>query len=411
MAVSITIEQQPFDYSPAYNPIWWVVSSTNTAQSNFEYICDIYITGVTFAGGQSYLRMKCPADPVYGRGIFNVSNILQSQLSGNLGDTIYGFQQCQNSVLEYSVKFGELYGASSGIIAYPNITIVTGETSFNGSLGNIEWKDYQPKNYVAELYTTKINLLTNAPSSGTIRIDENQWIYAMSQTSGAIKFANVNVYTNGVLSVTGRFINYQYHNTSTIANRMIRFPSGYNINDILVDPVLILPTHTSWEIYFTDTDHNRITDSYFVFADATCTAHTVYRIHFKNKLGGYDSFSFIRASQITTDIKRDKFQKVLGEFKSAASYTYNKSDRSETNFNTEYKETIKLNSDWITEDQSVWIQELFSSPDIKMEDDSGNLIPINIIDTQYTQRKHNTDKIFNIEVSIQTTFTETRQRA
>lgn len=422
--MAITIQAAAPAYSPDYNPIWWVVSSTNTAQANFEYICDIYITGVTFAGGAAYLRLKAPADPTYGRGVFDISKILQRELTSDLSDAIFGFQQCSNSILSYDIKFGELYGPSSGIVAYPNLTSQLTQIAFNGSLGTLERKDYTSTDYVADTSVTQINLLSNAPSSGTIRTNENAWIYAMSQTSGAIKYANIITYTDARWTTQDkvyRVINHAYHSmlATQIGNKMIRFPVGWNMNSIPNSSISInqqsilsvVNTPKSWQIYFTDTDKNRITKSFFFTVDDKCTAHTVYRIHFKNKWGAYDSFSFIRASQKSADIKRNKYEKVIGNFKSGSSYTYNKTDRFETNFYTEYKHTIKLHSDWINENQSVWLEELLTSPEIYVDDVTSGLLPINITDTKYIQRQHLTDKIFNLEINIQYTFNEIRQGA
>lgn len=428
--MAITILQSLGNNLPAYNSVAWVVSSTNTAQENFEYICDVYITGETFAGGASYLRLKTPADPLYGRGVFNVFPILNRYVTGDIDNTIYGFQQCSNSVKEYVLKFGELYGPSSGIIAYPDLALSTSlgvNNIFNGSLGVLERKDYTNALYNANVYTSPVSFLTNAPSSGTINIteEEDAWIYVLSQTSGAIKYANINTYTgtfpNKILFFTYRVINHQYHNTSTVANRMLRFPAGYNMNSIpnsdivytnaAVLPIFFYVATTLWEIYFTDTNKNRITESYWFAKSSECTAHTRYRLHFKNKFGGYDSFSFIRASQKSAEITRKKFEKVMGEFKSASSYVYNKTDRFETNYHTEYKHTLKLQSDWINEDQSVWLEELITSPDIRLDDATHGLVPINIVETNYVQRQHKTDKIFNLEINIQYTFSETRQGA
>ena len=423
--MAITTIQNPDTYAPVYNPMWFVVSSNLTSQPNFEYICDVYITGVTFAGGSTYLRLKCPADPTYGRGVFNIAPILERELTSDIGNTIYGFQQCTNSILQYTVQFGELYGLSSGVTAYPNLNSANG-LAFIGGLQAIEFKDYTVNNYVvAGIGTNRtVNLLSNAPSSGTIRTSENQWIYMMSQTSGAIKYANILIYdANGLINAV-RIINHQYHNTSTIANNMLRFPAGYNVDSISesdrvyrtssnVDYPLLLgdSSVTKMEIYFTDTNYNKITASYWTFKSTPCTDHTVYRLHFKNKYGGFDSFSFIRASQKSSDIKRNKFEKVMGNFKSASSYTYNKTDRFETNIYTEYKHTIKLNSDWINQNQSVWLEELLTSPEIYHDDATHGLLPVNITDTKYIQRQHKTDKLFNLSIDIQYTFNERRQGA
>src|SRR3990172_1806361 len=236
--MAITIQSELSGHAPSYNPIWWVVSSNNTAQANFEYIFDVYITGVTFAGGATYLRFKVPADPTYGRGTFNVAPILQRELTSDIGNAVLGFQQCASSVVEYDVKIGEFYGASSGIVAYPNLLSYTGKTAFNGSLSVIEWKDWNITNYGANVFTAPVEILSNAPSSGTIRTDENAWINVLSQTSGAIKFAHVNTYdSNNVLLYSYHVINHAYHAITTVANRMLRFSAGYNMNSITASSI------------------------------------------------------------------------------------------------------------------------------------------------------------------------------
>ncbi len=423
--MAITILASPESYAPAFNPIWWGVYSDQTGQPNFEFICDVYITGVTFAGGASFLRLKVPSNPSDGYGYFNVAPILRRQLSGDLGDTIYGFQPCTSSILDYSVKFGELYGPSSGVIAHTDLTTSTGKTAFNGSLQTMEWLDYRTADYVANTSATQINLLSQSPSSGTINTGYSQWIYAMSQTSGAIKFANINSFNSaGTLTNTAVVINSGSYTPSQAYNRMIRFPAGYNISQIPAGAVvsgtlanfLNTTTNARWEIYFTDSAHNRISKSFYSSWDTNCTSHTIYQIYFKNKLGGYDVFDFTRASQKSVDIKRSKFQKIMGRTsEDTGVFIYRDYDRFETNFYTEYKENIKLNSNWITETQSVWLQEMLTSPDIRMDiigaTGSHFLVPVNIIETNYTQRQHKTDKTFNIEINIQPSFKELRQGA
>jgi hypothetical protein len=144
--------------------------------------------------------------------------------------------------------------------------------------------------------------------------------------------------------------------------------------------------------------------------DTTCTNHSVYRLHFKNKLGAFDSFSFIRASQINTNIERKKYERGKVQPQSASTSTYYIKNRFETDFYTQYEHTIKINSDWITETQSVWLEELLTSPEVYL-DISTDVVAVNIVDTNYTQRQHKTDKIFNLELSIKYTFKETRQGA
>lgn len=419
----------PETFAPAYNPIWWLFSSDKTGEPNFEYYIDLSITGVVFAGGSTFIRMKAPADPLYAQGLFDVADILQRQLTSNIDEYVEGFNHCPQSIVEYSIVYGELYGPSSAVTAYIGGTVI-GYVAFNGSLSALEWKQYTAGNYVAIDAGTNNNvkLLTNKPASGTVRDGEDQWIYVMSGISGAIKFAHINTYTQGwadkLIVNSYMVINHQYYDPTSpsVERRMLRFASGWNIGEIPAGSVykttggtgqiLISPDSiTIWEIYFTDSNHNRITESFWVKKDTLCSTHTEYRLHFKNKWGGFDSFTFTKASQINTDITRRMYEKVMGQHQSSIEYTYLENERFKTNFYTGYDQTIRLNSDWISEAQSVWLQELLTCPEIYLDDSTPGLTPVNIIDTKYTQRKHATDKIFNLSIEIQFTFSETRQGA
>jgi len=405
---------------PAYNPMVIAAVSNATAQDNFEYIFDISITGQTFAGGATFIRLKAPADPTYGSGFCNLSPIVQRYLTSDIGNDIYGFQQASNSIKEVVVQFGELYGVGSGVTAYTNQNSYT-FYAFNGSIPALAWRNaYTSADYAANTFATPVNLLTNSPSSGSIRTSEDAWIDIISQTSGAVKYAEIKISSNGGSDRYITVVNPNYHNTSTVANRMLRFPSGFNLNSIAAGSIMygesqpILSalagaTATEYEIFFKDSSFRRISDSFYYKISDLCTPHTIYRLHFKNKFGAFDSFSFIRASQVSTDINRKSYEKTIGEPKSATSYTYNNTDRFQSNYHTQHKHTIKLNSDWINEDQSVWLEELLTSPEIYHDDDTHGLVPVNIVETNYVQRQAKTDKIFNLSVSIQYSFSETRQ--
>ena len=438
----VTVIEEPEAFAPAYNPIWWLFDSDQKTQANFEYFLDIFITGVEFAGETPYLRLKTPGGgPQAGHGaaklgIFNVADILQRQLTSDIGDSEYGFQQCSNSIIEYQVRYGEMYGPSSAVTEYISGTSIM-FSAFNGSLGVLEWKDYIMGNYVSfdTATNTGVKLLSNQPPSGTIRALEDQWIYLMSGTSGAVKFANINIYAgtynNKVFQGGYRVINHSYFNIATPANKMLRFPSGWNLMSIpqgsiydylggAVDYIHIDNDNIKmWEIYFLDSNHNRLTESFWVMKDDMCSNYEEYRLHFKNKWGGFDSFTFTKASQTNVGITRNVYERPTGNFKSITSYTYNKTDRFQTNFYTGYKHTIRLNSDWITEDQSLWLEELLTSPEVYLYDSRMSLrtenihglVPVNIVDTNYTQRKHVTDRLFNISIEIQYTFRENRQGA
>jgi hypothetical protein len=141
---------------------------------------------------------------------------------------------------------------------------------------------------------------------------------------------------------------------------------------------------------------------------SNCSDHTKYRLHFLNRLGGFDSFSFIKGSQITDSISKSNYKKPKGTL-TGSSFGYTISDRLTTQYQTEVKTAYQINSDWIDDYESDWLRELLSSPIIFWEKDS-ELIAINVTDVSYIAKKGLTDMTFNLTVTFETSYTNQMQR-
>ena len=73
MSIITTLKNPPI-WSPAYNPIIWMVDSDQTTQFKFRYVFDVYIHG------QDEIRFKVPPNP-NGVGIIDVSTLAAGRLS------------------------------------------------------------------------------------------------------------------------------------------------------------------------------------------------------------------------------------------------------------------------------------------------------------------------------------------
>lgn len=72
--MSITsVLQQPPVWSPAYNPILWMVASNQTTQFKFRYVFDVQIFG------RDPIRFKVPPNPE-GRGLIDVSGLVAGEI-------------------------------------------------------------------------------------------------------------------------------------------------------------------------------------------------------------------------------------------------------------------------------------------------------------------------------------------
>jgi hypothetical protein len=74
MSIITTLKNPPI-WSPAYNPIIWMVDSDQTTQFKFRYVFDVYIYEQA-----SYIRFKVPPNPK-GAGLIDVSTLVAGELS------------------------------------------------------------------------------------------------------------------------------------------------------------------------------------------------------------------------------------------------------------------------------------------------------------------------------------------
>ena len=178
--MAITIEQEPVLISPAYNDIVYVISSDNTTETNFKYVADIVVKGKSF-------RITLFPHPSLSSTFVNVGRIIENYLSSDIGDGIYGFQECNKSYEEYTVRFGEQYG--DPVVVYPNLTSDT-KYAWNGVIDFLPYQSYTGANYImVQMDITPF--LTNQPSDITIRDSEDAWLYGITNTSGTINYAQL----------------------------------------------------------------------------------------------------------------------------------------------------------------------------------------------------------------------------
>ena len=143
--------------------------------------------------------------------------------------------------------------------------------------------------------------------------------------------------------------------------------------------------------------------------DYECTKHDIFTVHFLNKLGGFDTFSFIRLSRRIADIDRIEYKKNTGTLKADGTIVYAGTDRGIVTLDTSIRDRVTVSSDWLTEEESIWLQELITSPEVFF-DNGTELQAINIKNTRYEKKKRANDVIFNYELEFEFGQIHSRQR-
>ena len=413
--MAITIEQSPGSVQPAYNDLVYVVSSTNTAEENFQFVADVYISGVT---SPTYYRFKKPPHPTHSVGVFDIHRIMENYVSHDINTTTYGFQENTNSWKQYQVKFGEEYGESSAIVVTADMTSSGSGEVFNGALGFIDYKDFPQSSY---LISSGFKLfLTNAPNTQNIYTDENAWLHMMTNTSGSIYFARVRTYDDydagGSIIATHQIINPYTDSEADENGQYIRFGCGTkNLNLIEAAKFfsgaqsIITAATKSYTVFIQNSVGSTVSETVTFNIRDKCSRYDSYRLHFLNKLGGFDSLTFDMVAVETTDISRTLFKKTVGTT-TATTFSYAKSDKENQELSVMYQDTLTMESNWITEAEGTWLEELVHSPVVFLDHATHGLIALNITKARHTKRKDDVDKLINIQIEAKYSFNNSRQR-
>ena len=401
--MAITILANPKDFAPVYNKMEYLISSTNFAQTNFAYLVDIYING----SGTKTVRLRIPVRPSDQYGKVDIHRVLESALTSDVGNPDptagSGTYEAPNSALTYIVEFGEEYGNT--IIQYPNETTDISRKAFNASLEKRPFINWDVTEYELDGVTKKF--LTNAPDNHTVSINSHGWSYYKEAT--AIDFFTVNTYDSAGSVISS----FRIDPTATSGAIQFVPSSPASLNNIdnanLISGIqpIIIDAVATYNIQAVGTITNLSEVRTFVIKE-NCK-YDVNTLIFQNNLGAFDNFTFYLGDMSTTAIER-KDMKVNVDTVVGTDIVYSMNEREKVTYYTKKSETIKLMSDWITEAESNWLLELFSSPEIYLQEGNELTAVAKIKATNYTKKKVVRDKLFKIDVELELGYDDYRQR-
>jgi hypothetical protein len=91
--------------------------------------------------------------------------------------------------------------------------------------------------------------------------------------------------------------------------------------------------------------------------DTRCSNYENQRIVFLNRLGGWDYFNFTLDSKKSLTISRTEYEKILD-------WNYTIGDRGKSILAQKAEVKMTSTSNWITEKDSIWLEELLTSPEV-----------------------------------------------
>ena len=387
--MAITIIATPSAFMAAYNQVPYTVSSNLTAQPNFNFIVDV---NETSGANNPLARLKYPVQPSSAQLQFDVGSVLKNYVSYDFNNVTGVFGTNTNSRLKYYVQFRELYDVSgtptlSGVLASNPVTPSASSYNFAGN-GIFDFEDYTSTAY-NNLNVSGFGYLSNAGSTERIESNQEKFLYWFDPNT-AVKYIQYTGATGNVVTAV----------TLTAKEHLFSIKAGKYAQDILIaGGISIIDTYN---VSLLGATSNVLASRTFSL-NTECSQYPTVRLHWMNKLGGFDTFNFNKNTINAMDIERK-------QFKAPLPIGYSKQDRLKTNYNTTINDKISINSDWISEAESTLLEELATSPVIYLERSATEFVAVNITNTSYEIKTFLTDrKMFNVSFDIEYTYSRYRQ--
>jgi len=429
MAIFLTQNGEPEEFGLAYNDNAYVIKTTNytpTVRFKVSILPETYPVEPVVGIVRVYPTRAEDGGTVYlDRAFFDPSRFLQSYVEGytNIeGASHNGFFTNNKTHKEYLLFIQEEEKDANGVYVGGDLIFTNLKSVWNGVRNEIEWLDFDYTNYTINTFSTTKKFLTDSPR--TIKIDSaqsHQLSFIVNERYGANQY-NIKAYSG--YNATGSLIADGVVTNNIAANqdwssRYFRIPVGtYDIGNI--DPSLYtdsllgttpstaLTGAASYTIHLEDNTNAQTSEKVTFNINQTCTKYNEVRVHFLNRLGGYDAFNFYMKSIHTTDIKKDKYDQQHHDW-TGWSYDYSKKSRGATDYNVSLNKKLTVNTDYLTEEESLWMEDLITSPNAYIEE-SNELIAVNL-DARKIQRKTSlNDKLMQYTFELSYSIKNRRQR-
>ena len=410
--MALTIANQPVVLSSANDDlVYTCLESSLYTQTNFKYICDIYIGGVKVA------QLKSFPNPVSYYGVFNIGNVVRNYVNSNL--TYLPFTAgirvdiFSNHTRLVECKFGYEYGAN--ITQYLNVE--TRSNSYSNSynkrrvfnITTVPTTSYKLDTFATNRPTSRTNIFlpgSGVPAAPVLIPFYSKTVYPSSPQNIVFRVNRYSKDGTYTLSSAITSVNARIDNTMTqydVSPRSLNTALGTTFID---DNTLYYNVFTSIEIS-SGVFSTATTPNFYPYCESK---YEVFTLVWLNQYGGYDSYQFSKKSKRTYNSEKKSFERIpyninpangkMDYVQMSGSTTSKVFVENQIVYDSKFKESLSFNTDIIDEATYDWLSELIISPSVFLFSND-SFVPIMIKETNYEFKKRVNDKVFNLTINAE----------
>ena len=395
--MALTVSQTPQLYTPAYNAQTFRALSNQIAVTDFKYIVTVQVNGGTIFTFDVLQRPD-------GYIIYDPIEIVKNYITRDyFNPKLYqsgSYALATGKAATVQVKIKEYYtGTVQSTISYDY-------TVWDACLNNDDFNVFDYTSYLGDItYGTSIIPLSTIDNVyPTINIESGDYF--------------IHFFRNGATVVVlttkdsgGLLVDVVTINLNTGNNLIHYIDCGYNSLVALG----MTPPEDGWSVTVdikTPASPSGFTTVYTeeLFFKSECTKYDKYGLFYLTRAGKIDYMDFNFISQTSIN-KKNNDVRLNPNKNGTSSYGSNVWDAEKFIVSTQTTKQILLNSDWISQEQSSQLEELFDSPVVYLKDYTLNRYhSVTITDNSYSIKRTSSDKLFNYSVTVEYGTQETRQR-
>lgn len=403
--MAITIDEQPYEYTPIGQRLMIVASSTNVANAGFRFVFDF---------GSFQVNVQPNAA---NKGILDLAPIFREQLQhGVYTTTSADSENSSVAFISCTIKEGWLIDgvftvSGSGMADIDDVYAFLAEYQVADGYKpdpNVRYGMDGTTKYAMSERTKDTHKWIEAPSRGL----SDEWVYIPTRMAdwGTLYAPSATALLPDNNFDIAVFTTYD-NNDTLIDTQMLSMANNNSIVNVIgafyanldswggVDLTgakyytIQLGKETLFPVY---TPASRVYCFYLVADD--CRFDNV-RLGWTNTCGGVDYFNFTKKSELSYSYDRKQYQKVVGTY-NASTFGFNTYDRGTTDRYVTTTKGLQINSDWVSVGEFNLLQTLCRSNDVFIINDDGTQTPV-LVDTQnFVIKDERYSKLYNVTLNL-----------
>ena len=403
--MAITIEEQPYEYTPVGQRLMIVCSSTNVANTGFRFVFDF---------GAFQVNVQPNAS---NKGMLDLAPIFREELQHDASEhfNTTGTENTSVAFISCTIKEGWLVDgvftvSGSGMADIDDVYAFIAEYQIADGYRpdpNTRYALDGITKYAMSERTKDTHKWIEANARGLsndyvyipTRLADYGVLYAPSYTAlladNDFDVAVISTYDDNDALIETQF--FAMANNNSIVNTIAAFYANVASTGIDLTGAKYYTVQfgkeTAFPVY---TPSSRVYCFYIVPDD--CRFDNV-RLGWTNTVGGVDYFNFTKKSELSFSYDRKQYQKVVGSY-NASTFSFNTYDRGTTDRYVTTTKGLQINSDWVSVGEFQLLQTLCRSNDVFIINDDATLTPV-LVDTQnFVIKDERYSKLYNVTLNL-----------